>query len=72
MPIRISGGLSGSSAKGDTMTTKETIGIISNSSLWKILSIKERLEALAYTMACTGSELDDEDVSDIIGEVYAG
>ena len=72
MPIRVSGGLSGSSAKGDTMTAKETIGIISNSSLWKILSIKERLEALAYTMARTGSKLDDEDVSDIIGEVYAG
>ena len=54
------------------MTTKETIGIISNSSLWKILSIKERLESLAYTMGQTGSKPDDEDVSDIIGEVYAG
>ncbi|MEN8264328.1 MAG: hypothetical protein ABFR82_12785 [Nitrospirota bacterium] len=71
MPIRVSGGLSGSSGEGDTMTAKETIGIISNSSLWKILSRKERLEAIAYTMALTGSEPDDEDVSDLIGEVYA-
>ncbi len=54
------------------MTAKETLSIISGSSLWKILSIKERLEAIAYTMANTRSRMDDEDVSDIIGEVYEG
>ena len=54
------------------MTARETIGIIRNSSLWKVLSIKERLEAIAYTMASTESKMDDEDVSDIIGEVYEG
>ncbi len=58
--------------KGDTMNAKETIGIINNFSLWKIISMKERLEAIACTMARTRSEPDDEDVSDIIGEVYAG
>lgn len=54
------------------MTAKETVTIIRSSSLWKILSIREKLEAIAYTMESTGARLEDEDVSDIIGEVYAG
>lgn len=54
------------------MTAKETIEIISDSSLWKTLSIKERLEAVAYAMRIAGSNLNEEDVNDIIGEVYAG
>ena len=52
--------------EGDTMTAKETIHIISNSSLWKVLSIKERLDAIAYTMESTGTKFEDEDVHDII------
>ncbi len=54
------------------MTAKETVEIIRDSSLWKVLSIKERLEATAYAMRITGNAIEDEDVSDIIGEVYAG
>ena len=54
------------------MTAKETIDIISNSSLWETLSIRERIEAVTYAMKIAGSSLDDEDISDIIGEVYAG
>lgn len=54
------------------MTAKETIEIISNSSLWKTLSIKERAEAAAYAMKIAGIKHEDEDVSDLIGEVYAG
>ncbi len=54
------------------MNAKETISIISNFSQWKVISMKERLESIAYKMAHTRSEPDDEDVSDIIGEVYAG
>lgn len=54
------------------MTAKETVEIISDSSLWKTLSIKERLEAVAYAMKISGNKLRDEDVQDIIGEVYGG
>ncbi len=54
------------------MRAKETVAIIKDSSLWKILSIKERLEAVAYTMHITGDTIEEDDVSDIIGEVYAG
>ena len=55
-----------------TMTAKETIEIISNSSLWKTLSIKERIEAATYAIEVAGITLGDDDVSDLIGEVYAG
>ncbi len=54
------------------MTAKETVEIISNSSLWKTLSKKERVEAAAYAIRNTGLALEDEDVCDLIGEVYAG
>ncbi len=54
------------------MTVKETVELISDSSVWKILSIKERLEAVTYAMNITGETIEEEDVSDIIGEVYAG
>lgn len=56
----------------DAMTARETIEIISNSSLWKMLSVGERLEAAAYAMHIAGVNIDDEDVNDIIGEVYVG
>jgi hypothetical protein len=72
MPIRISGEINGLSREGNTMTAKETIEIISNSSLWKTLSKKERVEAAAYALKNTGITLEDEDVFDLIGEVYAG
>ena len=54
------------------MTAKETIEIISNSSLWKTLSIKERIDAAAYALKIAGITIEDGDVSDLIGEVYAG
>lgn len=54
------------------MTAKETIEIISNSSLWKTLSRKERIEAAAYAMKIAGVKLEDDEVCDLIGEVYAG
>lgn len=54
------------------MTAKETVQLISDSSLWKTLSMKERLEAVAYAMKISGNNLHEEDVNDIIGEVYAG
>ncbi len=54
------------------MTAKETIDIISDSSLWKTLSIRERIDAAAYAMKVAGITLEDEDISDLIGEVYAG
>ena len=54
------------------MTAKETVEIISSSSLWKTLSIKEQIDAAAYAMKIAGISLEDENVSDLIGEVYAG
>ena len=72
MPISKLEGLSGSSGKGDTMSAKEAVEIISHSSLWKILTIKERIEAAAYAIKIAGIDLQDQDVSELIGEVYAG
>lgn len=54
------------------MTVRETLDIISDSSLWETLSIGERIDAVAYAMKITGSNCDNEDISDLIGEVYAG
>jgi len=54
------------------MTAKETVDLISDSSLWKTLSMKERMEAVAYAMKISGNTLQEEEVDDIIGEVYAG
>jgi len=72
MPIRTSGGINELSMEGNAMTAKETIEIISSSSLWKTLSTKERAEAATYAIRNTGLTLEDEDVFDLIGEVYAG
>ena len=72
MPISISGGTIGKFMKGNAMTARETIEIISYSSLWKTLSKKERAEAAAYAIKSTGIKLEDEDVFELIGEVYAG
>ncbi len=60
------------SMEGNNMTAKETVEIISNSSLWNTLSKKERVEAAVYAIRNTGLTLEDEDVCDLIGEVYAG
>jgi isopentenyl phosphate kinase len=57
--------------EGDTMTAKEIIEIISNSSLWKTLSLKERAEAATYAMKISGINHENEDVSELIGEVYS-
>lgn len=54
------------------MSEEETVGIISHSSLWNTLSIKERAEAAAYAIKIAGGHLTDEDVNDLIGEVYGG
>ena len=54
------------------MTAKDTIDIISDSSLWKTLSIRERIDAASYAMKVAGITIEDEDISDLIGEVYAG
>ena len=43
-----------------------------NGSKCKTLSIKERVEAANYALQLTGTNPEDEDVSDIIGEVYGG
>jgi len=72
MPIRIAREINKMSMEGNAMNAKETIEIISSSSLWKTLSKKERLEAAAYAIKNSGLAIEDEDVCDLIGEVYAG
>lgn len=54
------------------MTAKETIDIISSSSLWKFLSVKERIEAAYYALKVAGVQSEDDDVTALIGEVYGG
>lgn len=54
------------------LKTKEATNVGSDSSKCKALSIKERVEAANYAMKVTGARPEDEDVSDVIGEVYGG
>ncbi|MBI5639452.1 MAG: hypothetical protein HZA17_03405 [Nitrospirae bacterium] len=61
----------------DIMTARETVDIIRESSLWKTLTIKEKVEALAYAMVSvedrlnTPGEENAADVSDLIGEIFS-
>ena len=54
------------------MKTDETKKINIESSKCKPLSIKERVEAADYALEIKGTNSEDEDVSDVIGEVYGG
>jgi hypothetical protein len=54
------------------MTARDTVALISETSLWKTLSMKERLEAVAYAMKISGNKLEEHEIDDIIGEVYGG
>ena len=49
------------------MTARETIDIISSSSLWHTLSSKERLEAAQYAMKIAGVMIENEEVCDLLG-----
>ncbi len=51
---------------------EEKTNTISDPSKCKTLSIKERVEAANYAMKVKGENHEDEDVSDVIGEVYGG
>lgn len=57
------------------MTVRETVEIIRESALWDTLTIKEKTEALAYAMESTrcrmAGEDSGQDVSDLIGEIFA-
>ncbi|MBL7032324.1 MAG: hypothetical protein ISR97_03985 [Nitrospira sp.] len=54
------------------MKEEEKTNTISDPSKCKTLSIKERVEAANYAMKVKGENHEDEDVSDVIGEVYGG
>lgn len=54
------------------MKIEEVTCLDSGFSKCKALSIKERVEAANYAMEISGTNLEDEDVSDIIDEVYGG
>lgn len=48
------------------MTARETIDIISSSSLWRELSAGERLEAAQYAMKIAGVMIESDEVSDLL------
>jgi hypothetical protein len=48
------------------MTARETIEIISSSSLWHTLSAGERLEAAQYAMKITGIMIENEEVCSLL------
>ena len=54
------------------METEETKNAESDSSKYKALSIKERVKAADYAMEVSGAKPEDEDINDVIGEVYGG
>ena len=54
------------------MEVETAAGPDSDSSKLKALSIKEMVEAANYAIKIRGANPEDEDVRDIIGEVYAG
>ena len=54
------------------MKTEDTINMSSDSFKCMTLSIKERVEAANYAREVTGINTEDEDISDVIGEVYGG
>ena len=54
------------------MKTEDAAKADSDSSKCKALSIKERVEAANYAMKVKGTNPEDEDVSEVIGEVYGG
>jgi hypothetical protein len=54
------------------LKTDETKKTNIESSTCKPLSIKERVAAADYAMEIKGTNSEDEDVSDVIGEVYGG
>ena len=54
------------------MTAKAALEIIKESSLWNILSIKERIEAIEYAIGAADADMEKGDVCDLICDVYAG
>ena len=54
------------------MKTEDTMNMGSDFSKFMTLSIKERMEAANYAREVTGINTEDENVSDVIGEVYGG
>lgn len=54
------------------MKTEKIVNTGNDSSKCKALSIQERVEAANYAMKVKGTKLENEDVSDVIGEVYGG
>ncbi|UCD35245.1 MAG: hypothetical protein JSU90_13295 [Nitrospiraceae bacterium] len=54
------------------MTIRETIAIISISSLWKALTVKEGIEAAYHTLYIAPVQSGDDDATAFVGEVYGG
>lgn len=53
-----------------TMTMKEVIEIVRESPLFELLSFKEKCEAITHALEAAGAEDLQEDVRDVVGEVY--
>lgn len=59
------------------MTDREIIDIIRESALWKTLSQREKVEAIAYALETAGrrlyfSEEEASYLSEVVGETYSG
>lgn len=54
------------------MKAEERKDLGSDSSELVVISMKERVEAANYAIKVAGTIPEDEDVSDVIGEVYGG
>ena len=53
-----------------SMTVKEVIEIIRESNLWGTLAPKEKQEAIAHALRITQTSTQEEDIKNIVGEVY--
>ncbi len=52
------------------MTVREVIEILKESSLWGTLAPNEKQEAVAHALRITKTSTQEENIKDIVGEVY--
>jgi len=52
------------------VTVKEIIEILKESNLWETLAPKEKQEAVAHALRITQTATQEENIKNIVGEVY--
>ena len=53
-----------------SMTVKEIIEILKESNLWGALAPKDKQEAVAHALRITHTATQEENIKNIVGEVY--